>query len=387
MSKTNKFLLIPVMLAFFAMGFVDMVGTATNYVKADFGLSDTVANLCTTMVFFWFLIVSIPTGTLMNKIGRRKTVLLSLIVTAVALLLPFIGYNVPVMIVSFCLLGIGNAIMQVSLNPLVSNIVAGERLASTMTFGQFIKAICSFVAPLIASWGATQFDNWKVMFPIFTVISVAAVLFLGFTNIKENNYDSTGSGFKSSFSLLGNKFILLAFFGIMCHVGIDVGTNVTAPKLLMESCGLALNDAAFATSIYFLFRTIGCFSGTFILAHWDAKKFFVLSVFCMILAMVGLFTFNSMIPIYICVGLIGFGNSNIFPIIFSQALLQVPDKQNEVSGLMIAGLIGGAIFPPVMGIFSDMFSTQLGAVAIMSIGVIYLLFFYPVLKKKLSSEK
>ena len=107
----------------------------------------------------------------------------------------------------------------------------------------------------------------------------------------------------------------------------------------------------------------------------------------MILAMVGLFTFNSMIPIYICVGLIGFGNSNIFPIIFSQALLQVPDKQNEVSGLMIAGLIGGAIFPPVMGIFSDMFSTQLGAVAIMSIGVIYLLFFYPVLKKKLSSEK
>lgn len=369
------------MLSFFAMGFVDMVGTATNYIKADFGLSDTFANLCTTMVFFWFLIVSIPTGALMNRIGRRKTTLLSLIVTALALLVPVIDYSAVGMTISFCLLGIGNAVMQVSLNPLVANIVSGDRLASTMTFGQFVKAICSFVAPLVASWGASQFDNWRIMFPIFMAVSVLAVVSLGLTRISEDKYRSSGAGFGASFSLLRDKFILLSFFGIMCHVGIDVGTNVTAPKLLIESAGMSLNEAAFATSVYFLFRTLGCFSGSFILARWSPGKFFVLSVVCMIAAMAGLFIFDSVIPIYICVGLIGFGNSNIFPIIFSKSLLHQPDKQNEISGLMIAGLIGGAVFPPVMGIFSDMLGTQLGAVAVMSAGVLYLLVMYLALRK------
>ena len=184
-GKKFSAVIIPVMLSFFAMGFVDMVGTATNYIKADFGLSDAFANLCTTMVFFWFLIVSIPTGALMNRIGRRKTTLLSLAVTAVALLVPVLNYSAVSMTVSFCLLGIGNAIMQVSLNPLVVNIVSGDRLASTMTFGQFVKAICSFIAPLVASWGAVQFDNWRVMFPIFMAVAVIAVVSLGLTNIRE----------------------------------------------------------------------------------------------------------------------------------------------------------------------------------------------------------
>ena len=184
-GKKFSAVIIPVMLSFFAMGFVDLVGTATNYIKADFGLSDAFANLCTTMVFFWFLIVSIPTGALMNRIGRRKTTLLSLAVTAVALLVPVLNYSAVSMTVSFCLLGIGNAIMQVSLNPLVVNIVSGDRLASTMTFGQFVKAICSFIAPLVASWGAVQFDNWRVMFPIFMAVAVIAVVSLGLTNIRE----------------------------------------------------------------------------------------------------------------------------------------------------------------------------------------------------------
>ena len=189
-GKKFSAVIIPVMLSFFAMGFVDLVGTATNYM----------------MVFFWFLIVSIPTGALMNRIGRRKTTLLSLAITAAALLVPVpvLNYSAVSMTVSFCLLGIGNAIMQVSLNPLVVNIVSGDRLASTMTFGQFVKAICSFIAPLVASWGAVQFDNWRVMFPIFMAVAVIAVVSLGLTNIREGEYNGTG-GFKASFSLLGSQ--------------------------------------------------------------------------------------------------------------------------------------------------------------------------------------
>lgn len=374
-NKLNYGKLLPVLFAFFAMGFVDLVGIATNYVKVDFNLSDTMANLFPSMVFFWFLIFSVPTGLMMNKIGRRNTVLVSLVVTALSLIIPVFdfAYNFWGMLLSFSLLGIGNAIMQVSLNPLVSNIVTGKQLASTLTFGQFVKAIASFIAPIIAAWAATTFGDWKILFPIFATISIIAVLLLGVTSIQESKGETTSFG--QCFSLLGNKFVLLSFIGIMCHVGIDVGTNVTAPKILMERLGESLETAGFATSVYFLFRTIGCFSGTFILAKVSARMFFVIGVVCMILGMGGLTFAANQSLIYVCVALMGFGNSNIFPIIFSQAMLHLPDSKNAVSGLMIMGLFGGTVFPLLMGLATDSIGSQLGAVIVMLVGILYLLAF------------
>ena len=374
-NKLNYGKLLPVLFAFFAMGFVDLVGIATNYVKVDFNLSDTMANLFPSMVFFWFLIFSVPTGLMMNKIGRRNTVLVSLVVTAISLIIPVFdfAYTFWGMLLSFSLLGIGNAIMQVSLNPLVSNIVTGKQLASTLTFGQFVKAIASFIAPIIAAWAATTFGDWKILFPIFATISIIAVLLLGVTSIQESKGETTSFG--QCFSLLGNKFVLLSFIGIMCHVGIDVGTNVTAPKILMERLGESLETAGFATSVYFLFRTIGCFSGTFILAKVSARMFFVIGVVCMILGMGGLTFAANQSLIYVCVALMGFGNSNIFPIIFSQAMLHLPDSKNAVSGLMIMGLFGGTVFPLLMGLATDSIGSQIGAVIVMLVGILYLLAF------------
>ena len=376
--------LIPIMLCFFAMGFVDLVGIASNYVKADLNLTDSEANIFPSLVFFWFLIFSVPTGILMNKIGRKKTVMLSLVVTFVSLLIPVFGDNYGVMLCSFSLLGIGNALMQTSLNPLLSNIISGDKLASSLTFGQFVKAIASFLAPYIAMWGATQAIptfglGWRVLFPVYMVIAVIAVLWLGATPIEEEKPDKA-SGFVSCLKLLGSPFILLCFLGIMCHVGIDVGTNTTAPKILMERLGMTLDEAGFATSLYFIFRTLGCFSGAIILQKVSARSFFVVSVICMLLAMVGLFVSDAEAVIYTAIALIGFGNSNIFSIIFSQALLAVPEKKNEISGLMIMGLFGGTVFPLFMGFASDAMG-QDGAVAVMTVGVIYLLFYTLRIKK------
>ncbi|MCK9179287.1 MAG: MFS transporter [Bacteroides sp.] len=372
-NKNNILVLIPIMLCFFAMGFVDLVGIASNYVKEDFNLSDTNANLLPSMVFFWFLVCSVPTGLLMNKIGRKKTVLLSLIVTVVALILPIVNYSYPMMLLSFAFLGIGNAIMQVSLNPLLTNVIKADKLASMLTFGQFVKAIASFSAPIVAGWAAFQFDNWKLLYPIFMLFAIIAVIGLGITTIEEEQEEGKTSGFIECFSLLGDKMILLCFVGIMCHVGIDVGTNVTAPKILMERLSIPLSEAGYATSIYFLFRLIGCLSGTFILAKYSSKKFFAASATLIALGLIGLSLVDSKSAIYISVALIGYGNSNIFPIIFSQALMHLPNKKNEVSGLMIMGLIGGAIFPVLMGGLSDAMSSQIGAIIVMIVGSVYLL--------------
>ncbi len=370
--------IIPVMLCFFAMGFVDLVGTASNYVQKDLNLTDPQANLFPSLVFFWFLIFSVPTGMLMNKIGRKKTVLISLAVTTVSLVIPVTGDSYMTMLISFSLLGIGNAIMQTSLNPLVTNIIKGDKLASTLTFGQFVKAIASFLAPILAAWGASACFptfglGWRALFVIYAVICFLSVSALAATPIEEETPDKA-SGVGKCLKLLGRPFILLCFIGIMCHVGIDVGTNTTAPKIIMERLSLPLEEAGFATSVYFIFRTAGCFLGAFILRSMSPKLFFGISVAMMTAAMGMLLTCDTLTAIYIGIGMIGFGNSNVFSIIFSQALVYSPKDKNEVSGLMIMGLFGGTIFPLAMGFAADAIG-QAGAVAVMSAGAVYLLYY------------
>ena len=389
-KKSFLMMIAPVMLCFFAMGFVDLVGTASNYVQKDLGLTDAEANLFPSLVFFWFLIFSVPTGMLMNKIGRKNTVLVSLVVTTISLLLPLINDSYGMMLASFSLLGIGNAIMQTSLNPLVTNLISADKLASPLTFGQFVKAIASFLAPILAAWGATSVLptfglGWRTFMVLYAVISFLSISILSATPIQEEQPDKA-SGVGECIKLLGSPFILLCFLGIMCHVGIDVGTNTTAPKILMERLSLPLEEAGFATSIYFIFRTLGCFSGAFILNKVSAKSFFGFSVAMMLLAMGMLFVCDTLIPIYVGIGLVGFGNSNVFSIIFAQALLSSPKEKNEISGLMIMGLFGGTVFPLAMGFAADALG-QVGAIAVMTVGVVYLLYFTTRIKQIKSQNK
>lgn len=379
MKQNKTIYIVPVMFCFFAMGFVDLVGIASNYVKEDLALNDSTANILPSLVFFWFLIFSVPTGMLMNRIGRKNTVLLSLLVTLASLLMPLIDESFAVMLVAFSLLGIGNALMQTSLNPLISSIISGKHLASTLTFGQFIKAIASFLAPYLAMWGATaampSFGfGWKVLFAIYLVVGIAATLLLWATPIDEDGQRNSASGFADCLRLLGKPVVLLSFVGIMCHVGIDVGSNTTAPKILMERLGMTLNEAAFATSLYFIFRTVGCLTGSFILRVMNHRAFFTVSILMMALSMAGLAFGTSEAVLYTAIALVGYGNSNVFSLVYSQALLSVPDRQNEVSGLMIMGLFGGTVFPLLMGFAADA-AGQTGAVAVMAVGVVYLLTF------------
>ncbi len=373
--SSKKLVLIPLMLCFFAMGFVDLVGIASNYVKEDLQLTDSMANIFPSLVFFWFLIFSVPTGILMNKIGRKKTVLLSLIVTLVSLILPILDNNFGIMLVSFSLLGIGNALMQTSLNPLISTVIKGGHLASTLTFGQFVKAIASFLAPYLAMWGAmgvlpTLGLGWRALFVIYLVMGIFATLLLAGTPIEEEPVGQASS-VTSCLRLLGKPVVLLSFIGIMCHVGIDVGTNTTAPKILMERLGYSLNEAAFATSLYFIFRTMGCLTGSLFLRLLRTRTFFIISVVMMALSMAGLLFGHSQTVLYASIALVGYGNSNVFSMIFSQALTDMPEQKNEVSGLMIMGLFGGTVFPLLMGFASDAVG-QMGAIAVMAVGVIYL---------------
>lgn len=376
--------LLPVLLCFFVMGFVDMVGIGTNYAQKDLALSDSQANIFPSLVFFWFLVFSVPVSMLMNRIGRRKTVLVSLAITFISLVIPLFGSSYMCMLASFSLLGIGNAFMQTSLNPLVSNIVSSEKLPSALTFGQFIKAIASFMAPILAMWGSLAMIpafglGWRVLFLIYAIVSLLSLLWLGATQITEEKPDKV-SGFRECLALLGKSLVLLSFLGIICHVGIDVGTNTTAPRILMERCGLGLEEAGFATSLYFIFRTLGCLTGAGALRKVSSKTFFLGSAILICAGLCGLLFAHGLAMIYVCIALIGLGNSNVFSIIFSQVLIRLPEEANEASGLMIMGLFGGTLFPLAMGFCSDLTGGQSGAVAIMAAGALYLLFYTGVIR-------
>ncbi len=364
---------LPVLFGFFIMGFVDVVGISTNYVKQDFGLSDSLANLLPMMVFLWFAVLSVPTGLMMNRSGRKKTVVISMGITLLAMIVPLISYKFPVVLIAFALLGIGNTILQVSLNPLLTNVVRRESLTSSLTLGQFIKAIASFLGPVIAGIAAGSLGNWKFIFPIFGAVTFLSGLWLILIRINEDQVAIESSSFTACLGLLMDRTIFMLFLGIVFVVGVDVGMNTTVPKFLMERCDILIEKAGLGSSLYFAARTIGTFIGAILLVKLSGRKFYFVSMIIAIFALFIMLFVSNLWAILVLIFLIGLTIANVFSIIFSAALKKKPERANEISGLMIMGVAGGAIIPPVMGIASDSFG-QTGGMTVILIAMIYLLY-------------
>lgn len=379
-KKTSYINVIPVMFGFFVMGFCDVVGITSAHVKEDLlgayspEFRDTLSNLIPVVLFSMFLIFSIPTGMLMNRIGRKKTVLLSNLITIVAMFIPLIGYTFGMSLIAFALLGIANTILQVSLNPLLTNVVKGDKLTSSLTAGQFVKAISSFSAPFIAAFAAAQLGSWQYIFPIYAIITLLSTIWLMLTPIKEEPFSGEATSFGSVLAILKDKTILLLFLGIVFVVGVDVGINTASPKILMERCGLSSLEAGYGPSIYFAFRTLGAFLGAFFLARYSSSRFFKVNMIVEVLALTALIFAADKMTVFTILALTGFTIANVFPIIFGMALQSRPDKANEISGLMITGVFGGAIIPFFMGLISDTMGSQTGAVLIILASASYLFY-------------
>lgn len=379
MQKSNsKFAVLPVMFGFFIMGFVDIVGVATSYVKADFaGMDDKVSGLISLSCFLWFLILSIPTGMLMNRIGRKKTVVVSFAITALAMLIPVLKYDFAFVLVAFAMLGIGNTMLQVALNPLVTNVVSAEKLTGTITLGQFIKAMSSFLGPILAAMFAGSVWGWKAIFPVYAAVTVLAMAWLAVSPIQEQLIEKSEITFARTFSLLRDKYIVLFFIGILVLVGVDVGMGVTFPKLLQERCSLPLEKAGMGNSVYFLARTVGAFLGGVVLMRFSASKFFTASSCLALVSLVGLIFSRNLTMILFFVALFGFGYANLFSIIFSLSMQKMPQKTNEVSALLIVGVSGGAVLPPLLGVITDTFGTQGSALITLAIVWVYMVALIP----------
>lgn len=350
------------MFGFFIMAFVDLVGLAANYVKNDFGFSDTVSNLISIACYVWFLVFSVPVGIMMNRFGRKAVVMVSFVLTAVAMLLPVMfAESFTVILLAFALIGIGNTFLQVSLNPLVQDVVTGDKLTGTLTLGQFIKSAASLLAPVLFPAFASSFLGWKTAFLIYAVISLIGALWLGLTPIQRNTPVASAS-FAGTFRLLKDKTILLFFLGILALVGADVGIGFTFPKILQEKFMMSLDSAAPYLTVYFLAKAAGAFVGGVLLMKFREDKFYVVSIIVALAGLVWMLFAGSLVSELVAVAVFGLGYANLFSIIFSLALKHAPEHSNEVSSLLIMGVAGGAVVTPVLGVLTDSFRTQNAAV-------------------------
>ena len=372
-NKNSISKLLPVLFAFFVMGLADLVGIATNYVKQDFGLSDSLANSLPFSLFLWFGLLSVPVGMLTTKLGRKNTVLLSILISILGLGVSFVSQQFVTMLIAFALIGIGNTIIQVSLNPLMTNVVSNDRLTSSLTLGQFIKALAAFSGPLLAGMSSTMLGNWRYTFLIFGCISILSAIWLALTPIAKEEKSNTGEvSINSSFALLQDKTILLFFLAIVFVVGVDVGLNTAIPKFIMERCSIPLEQAGLGTSLYFFARTAGTLLGAILLVKYSSRSFFLWGMILAMAALVGMLFSNQLWVILAMISILGLSVANVFSIIFSAALKKMPDHTNEVSGLMIMGVAGGAVFPIIMGLVSDSFG-QVAGMSVLVLAIIYLL--------------
>jgi fucose permease len=371
-QKVNISKISPVLMAFFVMSFVDLVGIGVDRVSKDMSLSATVAQLIPSAAFLWFFILSVPVGVMQSRLGKKIMLNIGMGVTALGLLVPYFFYSFAMVLIGFALLGIGNTIVQVSANPLLVDVVPGNRASSFLSFSQFVKAIGSMLGAPLAGFFAAKYGDWKLLFLVFGIVSILSVLWLGTSKIDEAREEGYKATFASSFKLLGNSFVLLMVLSIFLVVGVDVGFNSNSGQFLIKQFGIDQTAAESGRSVYFFGRMLGTFAGAIMLTRISSRKFFMWTAILGIICLAAILLIKSGVLAWILIFLIGLAVANIWPLVFSIAVEKYPRQNNEISGLMMMAISGGAVIPLLIGWVSDLSSIALG-MTILILCMLYLL--------------
>jgi MFS transporter, FHS family, L-fucose permease len=371
-QKVNISKIAPVLMAFFVMSFVDLVGIGVDRVSKDMSLSATLSQLIPSAAFLWFLLLSVPVGVMQSRLGKKYMLNVGMGVTALGLLVPFFLYSFSMVLVGFALLGIGNTIVQVSANPLIVDVVPSNRAPSFLSFSQGVKAVGSMIGAPLAGILAAQFGDWKLLFLAFGIVSILSVIWLGSIKIEESKQEELKATFSSSFKLLGTGFVLMMVLSIFLVVGVDVGFNSNSGHFLVKQFGIDSTTAESGRSVYFFGRMLGTFLGAALLTRISSRSLFLWTSVLGILCLVAILLVHTAALAWILVFMIGLAVANIWPMVFSIAVERYPARKNEISGLMMMAISGGAVIPLLIGWVSDLSSVAIG-MSILVACMIYLL--------------
>ena len=362
----------PIFLAFLAMGFGDAVGPFVGLAKEQFALSNFEAQLIAFMGFIMFGILSVPMGIFQDRKGKKTVLMLGLVIALVGLTIPLFGLSsYALFLLTILLLGAGAAILQVAGNPIMRDVSAPGKYSRNLSFAQFIKAIGSLSGSLIPFAAAKWFGaDWKVLFPIYVAAILLTIVVVGLTKIKEEKSDREPANVASCLSLLNNKFILAMVMGIFIYVGIEICMSSGVPILLSSRYGIDLKTwGLLGNAFFFIAILTGRFLGSVILSWIKPSTFFKATTIFSILGVLLIFIDNQIVTIA-GIFITGLGFANIFPLIFSITVDKLPERSNEISGLMVTAIAGGAFIPPIMGFVADTFTVVAGF-SIPLLGLIY----------------
>jgi fucose permease len=207
---------------------------------------------------------------------------------------------------------------------------------------------------------ASKFGDWKIEFLVFGVVSILTVLWLSMVKIEESKQEEVKASLASTFKLLGNGFVLLMVLSIFIVVGVDVGFNSNSGQFLTKHFGIDPTTAESGRSVYFFGRMLGTFAGAILLTKISSRKFFMWTSVLGILFLILILLIKSHVVAWGLVFLIGLAVANIWPLVFSIAVEKYPTRSNEISGLMMTAIFGGAVIPLLIGWISDMSTIAMG---------------------------
>ena len=381
-SKRSLRYLLPIFMSFYVMGFVDLVGVATGYVKQDFGLSDSVAQLLPSIVFIWFALFSIPTGIFQDRKGKKFTVILAMTITGLGMIPPLVYYSYLTAVIGFMIIGIGNTILQVSANPLLLDYSSDETKAANLSLSQFIKAIASMLGPVIVAGLAKYTGNWRLVFPVYAIISFLSAFWLYSIKIEESRPEKELASLKTVAQILKNPFVLIMVLSIFFQVGFDVSMNSNIANYLKNRYSISLETASLGISIYFASLMAGRLLGSILLRKVNTKIFLITSTLVTLAGLLSILGSPSLKLTWVLIFITGLGFSNIFPLVFALTVERKPAYANEISGLVILAVSGGAVIPPIAGVLTQKYGVT-SSIYVLIFCTLYTLFAtYYVLRQK-----
>ncbi len=340
-----------IFLAFLAMGFADAVGPFVSLAKSEFQLSNTMASFIPFAGLSMFGVLSVPIGLLQEKRGKKFVLVLGLCVALLGLLNASFGLtSFPQFLTTVVAMGAGAAILQVAGNPIMRDVSAEGKYARNLSLAQFVKAIGSLSGPMIPVIAGRYFGaSWQVDLPHLCGGDPGHGSAGGSTEDRGAAARKQGGDVRLLPGVVGPAYVLAMVAAIFFYVGAEVSVSAGIPLYLKERFGIDINKVGMlGTGLFFLALTIGRFSGGVVLNWMAPRKFFLLTCALSIVGLVGLWAPDRNVAVA-SFFLTGLGFANIFPLVFSLAVESMPERTNELSGLMVSAIVGGAFLPPLMG--------------------------------------
>jgi FHS family L-fucose permease-like MFS transporter len=381
-SQRSYFKVGLVILIFFVISFLtNILGALNPSVSESFDLTKTMAGFLPFAFFIAYGIMSIPSGFLVERYREKRMLVAAFLLSLAGALVFALFPSFRVYVTSLFTIGAGMAMLQVIINPLLRVSGGEENYAFFSVMAQLVFGLASFVSPKMYSWVVLNIHtdqpdagmlagileklvpaglSWVGVYWIFALIILGMVVLILFTRfprveLKEDEKVGTGQSYRELFR---NKYVILFFLGIFAYVGTEQGVSYWMSRYLFDYHGFDYETiGANAVANYWGLMTLGGILGLLLLKLFDSKAvlrwFTLIAILCLALGLFGQATVSRY-----AFPAVGFFMSVMYPVIISLALNSVDRHHGAFAGILMTGIMGGAVVQILIGGLADLITLR-----------------------------